>query len=139
MTKAKPKAAGQRKTTASKSRQMPAFTKPPARLVETFQRAVADLPDVQPRQMFGYPAAFTNTQMFASLFQDDLIVRLAERDREALGRKGAHQFEPMPGRPMREYVVVPQAIRDSPSSLRSWLEKARAYAASLPPKKKKKR
>jgi hypothetical protein len=50
---------------------MPKFTKPSSGLVETFTRAVARLPDVEPRQMFGYPAAFTKTQMFASLFQDN--------------------------------------------------------------------
>ena len=87
--------------------------------------------------MFGYPVAFTKTQMFASLFQDKMIVRLSDADREALGRDGARPFEPMPGRPMREYVVVPEAVRESPSTLRSWLAKAQAYAGSLPPKKER--
>lgn len=86
----------------TKSRAMPAFTKAPAALVETFRRAIAELPDAEPRQMFGYPAAFAKTQMFASLFQDKMILRLSEADREALVRKGARPFEPMPGRPMRE-------------------------------------
>jgi TfoX/Sxy family transcriptional regulator of competence genes len=116
---------------------MPAFTKPPAALVEVFERAVADMPDVQPRRMFGYPAAFTNTQMFACLFQDNMIVRLSEPDRAALARDGVRLFEPMPGRPMREYVVVPHRVVESPSTLRAWLAKAQDYAASLPPKKKK--
>ena len=121
---------------AAKARKMPAFTKPPAALVDVFQRAVAELPNVQSRQMFGYPAAFTKTQMFASLFQDEMIVRLSDADREAARRDGARPFEPMPGRPMREYVVVPEAARE-PSTLRAWLAKAHTYAASLPPKKKK--
>ena len=98
-------------------------------------KRVAELPDVQSRQMFGYPAAFTNAQMFASLFQDQMIVRLSSADREALVRDGARQFEPMPGRPMREYVVVPDPVRGSPAAMREWLFKARAYASSLPPKK----
>jgi TfoX/Sxy family transcriptional regulator of competence genes len=115
---------------------MPEFTKPPSALVELFQRAVADMPDVHSRQMFGDPAAFTKTQMFASLFQDKMIVRLSSADREMLGREGARPFEPMAGRPMREYVVVPDVIRASPARLRSWLVKAHGYAASLPPKKK---
>jgi TfoX/Sxy family transcriptional regulator of competence genes len=121
----------------AKPRKMPAFTKPPAALVDVFQRAVADLPNVQSRQMFGYPAAFTKTQMFAGLFQDKMIVRLSDADREAARHDGARPFEPMPGRPMREYVVVPDAVRASPSTLRAWLAKAHDYAASLAPKKKK--
>ena len=116
---------------------MPAMTKPPAELVAVFQRAVAELPDVQPRQMFGYPAVFTNTQLFASLFRDSMIVRLSAADREAAARDGARPFEPMPGRPMREYVIVPAAVRDAPSTLRAWVANAHAYARSLPPKKKK--
>ena len=136
MSKAKPTRPAKRKQAQPKSRKMPTFTKPSA-LVELFQRAVAGLEDVQSRQMFGYPAAFTKTQMFASLFQVHMIVRLSDTDRAALGQKGARPFEPMPGRPMREYVVVPDGVRESPSTLHSWLVKAQAYAASLPPKKKR--
>jgi TfoX/Sxy family transcriptional regulator of competence genes len=87
--------------------------------------------------MFSYPAAFTKSQMFASVFQDSLILRLPQADREALGQKGAGPFEPMPGRPMREYVTVPDTVRDAPSELHAWLIKAQAYAASLPPKRKR--
>jgi TfoX/Sxy family transcriptional regulator of competence genes len=78
--------------------------------------------------MFGYPAAFTKSQ-------DHMIVRLSEVDRQELRDKGGQPFEPMPGRPMREYVTVPDAICESPSALRLWLTKAQTYAASLPPKK----
>jgi TfoX/Sxy family transcriptional regulator of competence genes len=136
MAKAKPTGATKRKL-APKSREMPKFTKPPAALVEMFKEALAKLPDVESRQMFGYPAAFTKSQMFASLFQDHMIVRLSATDRQMLGQEGARPFEPMPGRAMREYVVVPAAICESPSALRSWLAKAQAYAASLPPKKRR--
>jgi TfoX/Sxy family transcriptional regulator of competence genes len=133
---AKTKLAGAKRSATLKPRTMPEFTKPPATLVETFTRAIADLPNVQLRQMFGYPAAFTRAQMFASLFQDQMIVRLSEEDRRALAEEGARPFEPIPGRPMREYVTVPDAIRDSPSAAREWLLKAQTYASSLPPKKK---
>jgi TfoX/Sxy family transcriptional regulator of competence genes len=136
MRKAKLVRSKKRKPAQPKSRNMPEFTKPPSALVELFQAAVADMADVRSRQMFGYPAAFTKTQMFASLFQDKMILRLSSADRETLGREGARPFEPMPGRPMREYVVVPEVIRDSPSRLGKWLVKAQGYAASLPPKKK---
>lgn len=116
---------------------MPALTKAPPELAAVFQRAIAELPDVQPRQMFGYPAAFTNTQLFASQFRDSMIVRLSEADREAAARDGARLFEPMPGRPMREYVVLPPEVRESPSALRAWVARAHAYARTLAQKKKK--
>jgi TfoX/Sxy family transcriptional regulator of competence genes len=73
--------------------------------------------------------------MFAGLHQEDMILRLGEADRaQLLKRPGAKLFEPMPGRPMREYVVVPPPLLDSETQLNTWLEKALTYTRSLPPK-----
>jgi hypothetical protein len=44
----------------------------------------------------------TNTQMFACLFGDAMILRLSEPNRAAVHAEGWKAFEPMPGRPMRE-------------------------------------
>ena len=64
------------------------------------------------------------------------MLRLSEAERtEFLALDGAARFEPMPGRPMREYVTVPQRMLASPDELAAWLEKSYAYAKSLPPKK----
>ncbi len=124
---------------AKTKRAMPKFTKAPQALVDQFTTAIEDMRDVQPRKMFGYPAAFTisTAQMFACLFGDDMILRLSQADRIALEVERWKPFEPMPGRPMREYLAVPADLRSSPS-LKTWMAKAHAYAASLPPKTKKK-
>jgi TfoX/Sxy family transcriptional regulator of competence genes len=116
-------------------RAMPKFTKPPEALVALFGRAVGAMPDVEMRKMFGYPAAFVSGQMFTCLFQDSMIVRLAEGDRAAFLEKGARMFEPMPGRPMREYVAVPADVLASEAQLRDWLRRGYDYAASRPPKR----
>ena len=123
---------------------MPAVTKPkampkwqpaPAELVSVFQLAMQSVPEAQARKVFGYPAAFVNGQMFAGLHRDSLILRLAEADRaQFLKRKGARVFEPMPGRPMREYVVAPPSVLKSKAQLNTWLGRALAYAKTLPPK-----
>jgi TfoX/Sxy family transcriptional regulator of competence genes len=106
----------------------------PPDLVATFTDIVPGPPAVQ-RKMFGYPAAFVNGNMFMGLFEDRLILRLAEDSREQLlSVKGASPFEPMPGRPMREYVVVPPAILEARKKLATWVDRALAYGASLPPK-----
>ena len=139
MAHTKSKTASKGKTSPAKPRPMPEWTKAPATLVDAFATALHGIPDIQARQMFGCPAAFANTKMFAGLFQDTLIVRLSEPDRDVLRSQGGQTFEPMPGRPMREYVVVPAALVNAPASLRAWLDRAHAYAASLPPKAKKKR
>jgi len=41
----------------------------------------------------------------------------------------------MPGRPMKEYVVVPDAVVTNPAKLRAWVDQAYAYAKKLPAKK----
>ena len=104
-----------------------------------FGRVVEGLPEVETRRMFGYPAAFVHGQMFSSLFQSSMILRLSEPDRAAfLKDHGARLFEPMPGRPMREYAAVPPAVLASETLLRQWLRRAHGYAASLPAKQRKK-
>ena len=111
--------------------------KSPPELVAKFD-ALAPGPPVQKRQMFGYPACFMNGNLFMSLFADRLVLRLPDKDREALLKlKGAEQFEPMPGRPMKEYVMVPPSMVSSPKKLEPWIAKSLAYGASLKPKAKK--
>ena len=119
---------------------MPKWQPAPDALVRVFEKALQSVPEAQPRKVFGYPAAFVNGQMFAGLHQDNVILRLSADDRSHfLQLKGARVFEPMPGRPMREYVVVPPSILKSDKRLNAWLGKALAYAKALPPKTPKSR
>lgn len=87
--------------------------------------------------MFGYPSAFVNGNMFMGLFADNILLRLSEPQRDELMRMGGKTFEPMPGRPMREYVVLPASILANRGALSSWVAKSLAFGKSLPSKKKK--
>jgi TfoX/Sxy family transcriptional regulator of competence genes len=90
--------------------------------------------------MFGGPCYWTGGNMFAAVHQKSLFVRLDEKDRaELLAQPGAHLFEPMEGRPMKEYVVFPNEMLADRGALRGWMAKGLAYAANLPPKEKKPR
>ena len=89
------------------------------------------------RTMFGCPCGFFGGNMFMGLFGDQLFQRLAEGDRaQLLAEEGAELFDPMGGRPMREYVVVPAGWLegDADDELRAWVAKSARYAKSLPPK-----
>jgi TfoX/Sxy family transcriptional regulator of competence genes len=113
------------------------FTKPPQDMVDTFE-AIVPKSGAEPRKMFGYPAAFVNGNMFMGLFQDKMMLRLGDDARhELLTLDGAAIFEPMPGRPMREYVVVPRSLLSNRSELSSWISRSLKYAASLPAKGRK--
>jgi TfoX/Sxy family transcriptional regulator of competence genes len=91
---------------------------------------------VEKRKMFGYPCRFLNGNMFMGLHNNNMILRLSEKDRATFLKVGGKVFEPVPGRVMREYMVVPNEmikLRD----VKVWIEKSLAFASSLPPKKKK--
>lgn len=113
---------------------MGAWKKAPSTLVKIFEEVMAAVPGAQPRKMFGYPAAFVNGQMFTGVFQDRLFVRLAESGRAELEKQGSRPFEPMPGRPMREYVEVPPGVLRSKTALARLVREAFDYASSLPAK-----
>jgi TfoX/Sxy family transcriptional regulator of competence genes len=116
-------------------RVMPKFTKAPDSMVALFNTATAKLPDIETRTMFSYPAAFINGNMFTGLFQSSMILKLADGDRAECTREfGAKPFEPIPGRAMGQYIVVPPAILESPSMLDAWLRKSHRYVAGMPSK-----
>jgi TfoX/Sxy family transcriptional regulator of competence genes len=118
---------------------MPAFTKPTEKTVKAFHDATAGLTGAEPRTMFGYPSVFLNGNMLACIFQDRIMVRLAESDRAEAAKIGGKPFEPSPGRAMKEYVELPAKVVGSPSELRSWVERGRSFVATLPKKAKKKK
>ena len=110
------------------------WKKTPPELAATFDKAAPKDPAVVHKPMFGYPALFLNGNMFAGTFQDKIVTRLSAAERERALKAGATQFEPMPGRPMKEYLVVPVADVAKPAALAKWIERAHAHAATLPAK-----
>ncbi len=95
------------------------------------------------KMMFGCPAFFVNKNMFAGVFADSIFVRLSPGDKERLFTEfdEAAPFEPMQGRVMKEYAVLPEQIYNNPGLLRKWLKISFDFAGTLPfkePKKKKK-
>ena len=120
--------------TKSKTHAMPKFRKPSEELVTFFTQATAPMPGVEPRKMFSCPCAFINGNMFAGVFHKSVFLRLSPEDLAKFAKLGAVHFEPILGRPMREYMVVPPALMKSTTRFNAWLEKSFAYAASLPPK-----
>jgi TfoX/Sxy family transcriptional regulator of competence genes len=113
--------------------------KPTDETKDFFASVVPDHPTVAIRPMFGQLSAFVNGNMFMGIFGEDFFVRLPEEDRTALLRAGGRAFEPMAGRPMREYVVLPGGWRDEPDRVRDWAARALDHAEELPPKQPKKK
>jgi TfoX/Sxy family transcriptional regulator of competence genes len=91
------------------------------------------------RPMFGTPAYFVNNNMFAGAWQDVIILRLSEKDRGEIAAVSDEvvPFEPMEGRPMREYVAVPEPFASDRREFAKWVERSYEFGRSLPPKEKK--
>lgn len=112
------------------------WVKTPPEIVTAFVAAAPKDPRIARKPMFGYPALFLNGNMFAGTYQDKVVARLGDADRAKATRAGATPFEPMPGRVMKEYVVLPGSVVGKPAALAGWLEKARDHALTLPAKAK---
>ena len=107
-----------------------------ADLTARFEATIDRVEGLEGRKMFGEMAGFVGGNLVTGLHAGRWFVRLPEGPRaEALALDGSTVFAPMPGRPMKEYVVLPASVLDDETALSSWLERAVAYGESLPPKR----
>jgi TfoX/Sxy family transcriptional regulator of competence genes len=112
--------------------------KPAPRALERFEALLPDHPEVSHRLVFGHPAAFVRGNMFFGVFGEALFVRLSESDRDELRRvPGARPFEPMPGRAMSGYMVLPEPLLSDSATAEEWVGRSLRWTASLPPKRPK--
>ena len=116
------------------------WKKPSPELVAYLEDALAGYA-CEKRPMFGCPSWFVAGNLFAGVFADSILLRLSEPDRAAIAREidEVAPFEPMPGRPMREYVALPESAVADRRELGRWLARAHAFASSMPAKEKKAR
>jgi TfoX/Sxy family transcriptional regulator of competence genes len=111
--------------------------KPSEQDKQFFRSLIPGDPAVEIKPMFGNLGAFVHGNMFAGLFGPAVGVRLggtARAELEAID--GSGPFGPAE-RPMGGYTSLPQAWRTTPDLAEHWVEKALAYASSLPPKASK--
>ena len=113
--------------------------KSPPELIDRFGMVLERFPELEQRKMFGYPAAFVAAgHMVTGLHGASWIVRLAEEDQDALRDAGGGDFEPMPGRPMRGFLSLPNDIVEDDKAVVTWIGRAQKHAATLPPKQRRK-
>ena len=84
---------------------------------------------------------FANDNMFAGVFENDIFIRLSEQDRIKIISENDEimTFEPVKGRVMKEYVVLPESLYNDPEKFHELLGSSYEYVLSLPPKQKKKK
>ena len=91
------------------------------------------------RTMFGAPVYFVKGNMFAGIFGEQVFSRFAVKDREELAKDfQATTFEPVKGRKMLEYMVLPESLISDNDEFDAWLDRSFTYVNALPQKKAKK-
>ena len=113
------------------------WEKAPPDLVERFTEAVTALPEASVRKMFGYPAGFANGYMFTGIFGSGWFVRLPDAGLDELTAAGGTAFEPMAGRPMRGYLLLPPDLAGDAAAAAPWVARALEHVQQLPPKTKR--
>ncbi|MCI4366351.1 MAG: TfoX/Sxy family protein [Thermoplasmata archaeon] len=100
-----------------------------------FEELLPVAPGVTRRLVFGHPAAFIHGNMFFGVFGPDLFVRLSDADRrEIMQTEGAAPFEPMKGRPMAGYVLLPDPVLERPEKAGEWVRRSRTWVSTMPTK-----
>ena len=116
------------------------WEKPTEELIAKFYAALPNDPRIERKKMFGYPCTFVNGNMAVGTHNQNIIARMGENERtEWINKKGAKLFEPMPGRAMKEYIVIPQAIVNDAKALKAAVQQSIDFVLGMKPKEKKKK
>jgi TfoX/Sxy family transcriptional regulator of competence genes len=98
------------------------------------RRIVSHWPNTDSRKMFGGVCHLLDGHMFCGVHKYYLILRLGmEKADMALKSKSVKAFD-ITGKPMKGWVMVAIQGFKTEAKLRNWLDQARDFAESLPPK-----
>ena len=112
---------------------MPKMQKSPPELIARFDAIAADFPRAERRLTFGYPCLYVGGNMVSGLFESSWHVKLGPDERHALEAiPGAKPFEPMPGRPMTGFTLLPQSVVEDDDEIRRWVGRAVDFGTTLP-------
>ena len=90
------------------------------------------------KPMFGQVGMFVNGNMAGGTWGETVTLRLSPEDRLDLEDLGGTVFDPMGGRPMREFRLLPVELVEDAETLQTWVRRAIRATAALPPAEPKK-
>jgi TfoX/Sxy family transcriptional regulator of competence genes len=94
----------------------------------------SDWQGTEAKKMFGGICHMLHGNMFGGVYKDFLILRLGEAEADrALALPFVRPMD-ITGKPLKGWVMVDREGWQTDAELRTWLEKAKAFALSLPPK-----
>ena len=103
-------------------------------LASRIREILAEGGDVEERKMFGGIAFMVARHMCVGVIGDDLMARVGpDAHEQALEKPHARPMD-FSGRPMKGYVYVAPAGVGTEAKLRKWIQLARDFVVTLPPK-----
>ncbi len=103
-------------------------------LAVRIRQALAGRRGIVEKKMFGGVCFLLQGNMLVGVWQDSLIARIgADRAESALRHEHVREFD-VTGRPMKGWVVIDPDGLDMDVQLNEWLEQARDFVTTLPPK-----
>ena len=105
--------------------------------------AVAELPEVHVKRLFGADAFFTRERMFAFLFENAIVLKLPDSERQdAIAQQVARPFLADPGLPYARWAELPLDGPDALKRARRLGRVAHEFAQTAPndgPRRRKRR
>jgi TfoX/Sxy family transcriptional regulator of competence genes len=111
-------------------------------LREQVQDAVRQLPGVERRKMLVSIGWMVNQRTFALVNrQARIVVRLAQESarQELLALDGAEPWQFGKRKPLRDWLLLPEAMHDDAEALQAWLKRAWTLAREAGPKPKRRK
>jgi hypothetical protein len=96
-----------------------------------FEELAEVVPEADRKLVFGGPGALVHGNMFFGAHAAGVFVKLPPDQAEELLAEGGRPFEPMPGRAMNGFYVLPDG------DVADWVRRSYDYATTLPAKKPK--
>jgi len=87
--------------------------------------------------MFGCPSYSIEGNLFAGVFGECIFLRLSDIDRAAVISEGGRPFEPLEGRTLRMYALLPPTVIADGEMLSSWLGRSMDFVRGLPKRPRK--
>ncbi len=101
---------------------------------ERITKIVSRWKNVEAKKMFGGVCHLLNGNMVCGVHKDYLILRLGEKAAaQALKQSHTRPFD-ITGKPMKGWVMVEGKGFKTDDSLKSWLNNAKTFVRTLPPK-----
>jgi TfoX/Sxy family transcriptional regulator of competence genes len=95
---------------------------------------IGDWNGIERKKMFGGTCHLLHGNMLCGVYKDYLILRLGEEKfKSALKSQFAKPFD-ITGRPMKGWVMVEQNGFAKEEDLMDWLNRAKEFVSTLPPK-----